>query len=128
VLDEGWFSRLGVTRTDVGNGMTEDELSEFAARVDVAAVRAYRDAVGLRTRDVVATLAPARWVEPVSAVDAARVPEWFTVFEGQSRAFELATSAITHNAMHLGEAVTIRSLAAGGAASLVRRGAPDDSG
>lgn len=24
VLDEGWSSRLGVLRTDVGNGMTED--------------------------------------------------------------------------------------------------------
>ena len=111
VLDEGWSSRLGVRRTDVGNGMTEDELTEFAARIDIGAVRAYRDAVGLKTRDVVTTLAPAGWADIVSTADAARVPDWFKVFVGQPRALELGTSAITHNAIHLGEAVTIRSLA-----------------
>lgn len=61
VLDEGWFSRLGVLRTDVGSGMTEEELTEFAARANIAAVCAYRDAVGLRTRDVVAMLGPGSW-------------------------------------------------------------------
>src|SRR5262249_31810420 len=116
VLDEGWSARLGITRVDVGNGMSEQELAEFATRVDVAAGRAYCGAVGLRTRDVIASLAPERWAEPLTAVDAARVPEWFRPFEGQPRALELGTSAITHNAMHLGEAVTLRSLAAGGGA------------
>jgi DinB superfamily len=110
VLDEGCSSRLGVLRTDVGNGMTEDELIEFAASADIAAIRAYRDAVGRRTRDVVETLGPASWAELVSPADAARVPNWFKVFVGQPRAFELGTSAITHNAIHPGEAVTIRSL------------------
>ena len=110
VLDEGWSSRLGVLRTDVGNGMTEEDLTEFAARVDIAAVCAYRDAVGLKTQDVVASLEPAAWAEVVSTADAARVPDWFKVFVGQPRAFELGTSAITHNAIHFGEAVTIRSL------------------
>jgi DinB superfamily len=110
VLDEGWFSRLGVLRTDVGNGMTEDELTTFATSADIAAIRAYRDAVGRRTRDVVETLAPARWAELLSAADAARAPGWFKVFAGQPRAFELGTSAITHNAIHPGEAVTIRIL------------------
>jgi hypothetical protein len=110
VLDEGWSSRLGVRRTDVGNGMTEDELTEFVASADIAAIRAYRDAVGRRTRDVVETLGPASWAELVSPADAARVPDWFKVFVGQPRAIELGTSAITHNAIHLGEAVTIRSL------------------
>jgi len=110
VLDDGWSSRLGVARTDVGSGMTEEELTAFSARVDIATVRAYRDAVGLRTRDVVATLGPANWEQPFSATDASRAPEWFRVFVGQPRAIELGTSAITHNAIHLGEAVTIRSL------------------
>ena len=110
VLDESWSSRLGVLRPDVGNGMTEEELTEFAARVDIAGVRAYRDAVGLKTQAVVAALGPAVWAEAVSTADAARVPDWFKAFVGQPRAFELGTSAITHNAIHLGEAVTIRSL------------------
>ena len=111
VLDDGWSSRLGVLRTDVGQGMTEDEVAEFTARADVTAVRAYRDAVGLKTRDVAATLGPAAYTEIVGAADAARVPGGFRALVGQPRGLELGTSAITHNAMHLGEAVTIRSLA-----------------
>jgi hypothetical protein len=110
VLDDGWAARLGIDRVDVGTGMTEEELNTFAARADIAAVCAYRDAVGIRTREVVATLAPDRWMEPM---DATRAPAWFRVFDGQPRALELGTSAITHNAMHLGEAVTIRSLLTG---------------
>ena len=111
VLDEAWSARFGILRTDAGNGMTEGELTEFAARADIGAVRAYRDAVGLRTRDVVAAVEPASWLEVESTVDTARLPDWFKPFIGQPRALELGTSAITHNAIHLGEAVTIRSLA-----------------
>ena len=110
VLDDGWSSRLGVLRTDVGHGMTEEELTAFAASADIGAIRAYRDAVARRTRDVVTALEPARWAELVSPADAARVPDWFKVFVGQPRAFELGTAAISHNALHIGEAATIRSL------------------
>jgi hypothetical protein len=48
-LDEGRSSRLGIVRTDVGSGMAEDELAEFATTV------------GRRTRDVVRALEPASW-------------------------------------------------------------------
>lgn len=91
--------------------MTEDEVAAFTARADIDAVRAYRDAVGLRTREVVAALAPSGWAEIVGPADAARAPDGFRAHVGHPRAFELGDSAITHNATHLGEAVTIRSLA-----------------
>jgi hypothetical protein len=52
-----------------------------------------------------------RHAEILSTADAARVPGDFRALVGQPRALELGTWAITHNAMHLGEAVTIRSLA-----------------
>ena len=73
VLDKGWSSRLGVLRTDAGNGMIEDELTEFARTADIAAIRAYRDAVGRRTRDVVETFEPASWAELISKADAEHV-------------------------------------------------------
>jgi hypothetical protein len=47
---DGWQSRLGVTRRDIGTGMSDKEVAEFSARVDVAAVRAYRAAVAQETR------------------------------------------------------------------------------
>jgi len=34
VLDDGWSSRLGVVRTDVGHGMTEDDVAEFSAIIN----------------------------------------------------------------------------------------------
>src|SRR5262245_51216438 len=49
VLDEEWIRRMNVPWTIIGTGMTDDEVAEMSARADVAAVRAYRTAVGLRT-------------------------------------------------------------------------------
>jgi len=36
----GWQSRLGVSRRDIGTGMTAEQVAQFSAQVDVAAVRA----------------------------------------------------------------------------------------
>jgi len=63
VLDDGWLARLDVPRTDVGTGMTEDEVVEFTVRADVDAVRAYPGAVALQTREVVASLGSAGLAE-----------------------------------------------------------------
>src|SRR5688572_6441461 len=60
VLESGeWLRRLAVERTDIGTGMPGDEVGDFSQRVDIAAVRAYRAAVGTQTRKVVEALDPA---------------------------------------------------------------------
>src|SRR5713101_5371493 len=46
----GWQTRFGVTRRDIGTGMTDKEVAQFSTQVDVAAVRAYRAAVAQETR------------------------------------------------------------------------------
>jgi DinB family protein len=121
VLDNVWTRRMDVPWHIIGTGMTDDEVTEMTARADVAAVRAYRSAVGLRTREVVQTLRADAWDEIVSDEDIKRAGatgafrDWV---EGQtypwlgwSRADQLASSALRHNAAHMGEAVTIRGLA-----------------
>ena len=51
VLDRGgWRDRLGVSRRDIGTGMTDAEVAQFSTQVDVVAVRAYRAAVAQETR------------------------------------------------------------------------------
>jgi hypothetical protein len=128
VLDDGWLRRLDVPWRHIGTGMTDDEVSELSRRADVTAVRAYRDAVGRRTREVVRTLAPAAWDEPVERPDTARAAaagafgprtdwvdaEGFKPWQDQSRAARLSGAALRHNAMHMGEAVTVRGLAGRG--------------
>jgi hypothetical protein len=125
VLDDAWGRRLGVPWRHIGTGMTDDEVSEFSRRADVEAVRAYRDAVGRHTRAVVRALQPEAWGEPVTDADTARAAAagafgprsgWvdgvgFQAWQEQSRAARLSGAALRHNAMHMGEAVTIRGLA-----------------
>jgi len=125
VLDDDWVRRLGVPWRHIGTGMTDDEVSDLTRRADVAAVRAYRDAVGRCTREVVRALAPGVWEEPVTVADTTRAHavgafgpragwvdgEGFPPWQGQSRAARLSGAALRHNAMHMGEAVTVRGLA-----------------
>ncbi|MGH7419458.1 MAG: hypothetical protein ACREKB_16925, partial [Candidatus Rokuibacteriota bacterium] len=102
-----------------------DEVAELSERADVAGVRAYRSAVGARTREVVAALRPGPWGEILALEDTARAagvgafgpndvwidgvghPPW----QGHTRGDQLGGTAIRHNAGHIGEAVTVRGLA-----------------
>jgi hypothetical protein len=121
VFDDGWARRLNVGRADIGTGMTEDEVGDLTERLDIAVARAYRNAVGRRTREVVASLSDGVLDEIVGPADVARASavgaigaraEWLVAFwQNQSRATRLTTVGITHNALHLGEAQTLRSFA-----------------
>jgi len=125
VLDDGWTERMNVPWRTIGTGMADREVGDLTQRADVEAVRAYRAAVGRRTRDVVRELRPEAWDEVLGFTDTARAAAagafapntaWvdeigYKPWQGHPRAAQLAGSAIAHNAMHLGEAVTIRSLA-----------------
>ena len=121
ILDEAWIRRMKVPWRIIGTGMREDEVAEMTASADVAAVRAYRTAVGLRTRDVVRALGASEWDEIIGDEDISRAAatgafrDWVEgttyPWRGWSRAEQLASSAHRHNAVHIGEAVTIRALA-----------------
>ncbi|MBN1370451.1 MAG: DinB family protein [Anaerolineaceae bacterium] len=55
-IAEGWQARLGVTVSEVGNAMSPAEMADLSAALDIQALRAYRVAVGRRTRENVRTL------------------------------------------------------------------------
>jgi DinB superfamily len=117
VLDDEWLRRMNVPWRIIGTGMTNDEVTEMTARADIASVRAYRSAVGLRTREVVGTLRSEAWDEIVGVEDIKRgavagaFRDWVDgtnyPWRGWTRGDQLASSALRHNAAHLGEAVTI---------------------
>jgi hypothetical protein len=46
---DNWNRRLGVRRVDMGAGMTEDEVADLTANVDLGALRSYYDAVNAAT-------------------------------------------------------------------------------
>ena len=121
VLDDEWMRRMNVPWRIIGTGMTDDAGTEMTGRADITSVRAYRSAVGLRTREVVGTLRPEAWDEIVGVEDIRRaaaagaLPDWVEgatyPWLGWTRGDQLASSALRHNAAHIGEAVTIRGLA-----------------
>jgi hypothetical protein len=116
---------MHVARRDMGTGMTADEVAELSERADVAAVRAYRSAVGIRTREVVLSLSLAAWDEILGVEDTTRAAvagafgpndEWIDgvghrPWQGHTRGHQLGQTAIRHNTAHIGEGVTIRGLA-----------------
>jgi hypothetical protein len=125
VFDEAWARRMSIPRPDMGTGMTADEVATLSEQADVAVVRRYRAAVGLRTREVLQTMPAGAWDEILSLTDTTRAAavdafgpndEWVEgvghrPWQGHTRGYQLGQTAIRHNTAHIGEAVTIRSLA-----------------
>ena len=116
VLDDGWFERLAVGRRDVGTGMSDAEVDELSAGIDLQALRGYWDATSARTLALVETLrgsdleatVPGERVRSVVRSESAVAPgvEWLTEFwaGGRSRAWILAQTALLHPYGHYYEA------------------------
>jgi len=48
-----WFERLTLPTCDIGTEMSATDITALSAQIDIAALRAYRQAVGQRTREIV---------------------------------------------------------------------------
>lgn len=115
VLDD-WLGPLAVARRDVGTGMTDAEVDDLSARIDLDALRAYWDAVTRRTLAVVDTLrgsdleavVPADRVRRVAVEEGAVAPgaDWLTEFwaKDRTRAWVLAQMPLLHVYGHYFEA------------------------
>ena len=122
VLDSGWLERLAVARRDVGTGMTDAQVDDFSARVDLGALRGYCRAVTRATLDAVPalraadldTLVPADRVAHVCTVEGAVDPgaSWLTEFwaGGRSRGFILLQTSLLHVYGHYFEGLTVKGL------------------
>lgn len=58
LLEGNWLERLGVSIRHTGNAMTPEEVADLSDKIDITALRAYRMAVGRRTRHIVKRLEP----------------------------------------------------------------------
>ncbi len=115
VLEE-WIGRLAVPRRDVGTGMTDAQVGDLSARIDLQALRGYLGAVTARTLAAVGMLrgsdleapVPGDRVKSVVLAEGVVAPgaEWLTEFwaAGRSRAWTLAQTALLHPYGHYYEA------------------------
>jgi DinB superfamily len=119
IFDEAWAKRLGISRRDFGIGMTTAEVTDLTRAIDLATLREYRDAVGRRTRELIAGFKDSDWggelagpdVQKAAAEGAfgGRAEQMVKAFTGRPRTAVLSSIALFHPAAHLGEAVTVRS-------------------
>jgi hypothetical protein len=73
--------------------MSDDEVTAMSGRADVAAVRAYRSAVGRRTREIVQGLSVGAWDEIVRDEDISRAGRGRSSWPAQHCATTPRTSA-----------------------------------
>jgi hypothetical protein len=113
-----WSERLKTSVRETGNAMDSATIAEFSAQIDIAALFAYRMAVGQRTRAIVQSLPPADFKHKVDPVRLERVFSEGAIVEVShgiaeywgSRTFAglLLMPATRHNFVHLNEALRAR--------------------
>jgi len=121
VLDAAWLERLGVDTRDAGTGASDEDVSDFSRRVDLAVLKEYRDAVGRETRswlengdlsvlDTIVDIS-ARLAEAPPFFDPDRAAWVLSPQDGRTGASMLTWGVLGHAFSHLGDAShVIRSL------------------
>lgn len=122
LLDDGWLRRLAIPRRDVGTGMTDAQVDELCATVDLDGLRGYCRAVTRASLDLVPVLrgldlsaeVPAERVRHVCASEGAVDPgaSWLTEFwaGGRSRGWILLQTSLLHVYGHYFEGLTVKGL------------------
>lgn len=120
VLDDVWQERLHTKVRDTGNAMTDEEIMAFSGEVDMTALRDYRDEVGRRTREVIASLAPGdlkrkfekRQVDRIleeGGVTAHKDSIWLMDFWGRKNVAGILLMPITrHQVGHLNDCLKLK--------------------
>jgi hypothetical protein len=118
LLLDGWFKRMQVKERDTGNAMDAGEMADFSARINIPALRAYRMAVGRRTRQIVRVLQPEEFKRKTDPVHLQEVlkegavlasEQWLIDYWGGLTVAGLLLMPPTrHNLVHLNEAMKIK--------------------
>ena len=120
VLHEGdWMMQMKTSQKDTGNAMTREEIADFSAKIGVNMLRAYRLAVGRRTREIVTLLPPDALKQKVEPALVQRVFEEGAVVESAKGVAEywgkrtvaglLLMPATRHHLTHFNEVLKLKS-------------------
>lgn len=115
---EAWSAKLNVPFRHTGNGMNAEEIATLSTAMNMEALRAYRMAVGRRTREIVSQIQPENFKQKV---DPARIQHiWdqeamlknaegiVTYWSRRTIAGLLLMPPTRHNAVHLNEALRVK--------------------
>lgn len=114
----GWLEKMNISTRDTGNAMSTAEIAAFSAAVNVQAVRAYRVAVGRRTREIAGQIPAGTLKQKMDPARVQRITEEGAVVEqarwlieywsGRTVAGLLSMPATRHNFVHLNEAARMK--------------------
>lgn len=117
-IADGWQARLRVTVSEVGNAMSPAEMEALSAALDIQALRAYRVAVGRRTREYVRALAAGAFKNKVAPAGLEQLLAEGTVNEGSRWLLDywggltlgglLLMPPTRHCLVHLNEAMSVK--------------------
>jgi hypothetical protein len=115
---DNWLGLMKIKVRDTGNAMDKDDVSKFSTAINIEALRAYRLAVGRRTREIIKKLRPETLMEKVEPARLERVMAERAVVEaasgivdywgGRNIAGLLLMPATRHNLIHLNEALQLK--------------------
>jgi hypothetical protein len=120
VLNEDWLKRLGVTVTDTGNAMTDEEILDLSNAINLEELKNYRKAVGVRTRSIVNSLTPADIKRKVRSESITRILQeggvtkhpdslWLLDFWGRKNVAGILFMPITrHQIGHLNDSMKLK--------------------
>jgi hypothetical protein len=119
VFIEGeWQAELGIGVRDTGNAMPAELILRLSQKIQIPALRAYRVAVGRRTRKIVKQLPPANLKDKVEPARLAEVQFSGAVIPAASGLIEywrkrniaglLLMPATRHNLIHLNECLRLK--------------------
>jgi hypothetical protein len=117
-LSDGWFERMKISARDTGNAMSGGDVRKLSISINLEQLRAYRLAVGRRTREIVGGLSvenlkervdPARLQKVID--DGAVVEEAWDLIEywgNRNIAGLLLMPPTRHNCVHLNESMRLK--------------------
>lgn len=115
---EGWLPQLQLAAQEVGTAMSDAQVAEVTAQLDLVALRAYRQAVGRSTRQILQTLPPERLHQRVAPAQIQQLLAAGVLSQGAEYLAEvwggwtlgdlIKQPAIRHSFVHLDEARTIK--------------------
>lgn len=113
-----WLERLNFTFHHTGNVMTEAEIASLSAAINIPGLRAYRLAVGRRTREIIRHLQPEQLKEKVAPARLEQIMAEGAVIEEARDLIDywgkrtiaglLLMPPTRHNFVHLNEACQLK--------------------
>jgi DinB superfamily len=120
--DGSWASKLRVSDKGSGSGHSPEDVSKVSAGIDLVALKDYRVAVGIRTREAIRALKPAdldtkielsmvrKAIAAGAYGESPNVADLEKNWPTRSRAYAISIYGVTHNSSHWGEVSTIKGL------------------